>query len=118
MGGRMTEHIPEVWKAAVLGILAQGLCSDRLRVTARARRDFEDMFTDQMAYEMVDLFADILRDPTLHGRRVVGMEPPGETYEFIFEHRGKQVYGKIGLHDNGELVILFSAHRPLKGDAL
>jgi len=54
----MTEHIPEVWKAAVLGILAQGLCSDRLRVTARARRDFEDMFTDQMVYEMVDLFAD------------------------------------------------------------
>lgn len=80
----MTGHIPEIWKLSVLGILAQGLCSDRLRVTARARRDFEDMFTDQMVYEMVDLFADVLRDPTLHGRRVVGMEPPGETYEFIF----------------------------------
>jgi hypothetical protein len=56
-------------------------------------------------------------DPTLIGRRVLGMQEPGEVYEFMFWHLGRQVYAKICLQPS-LVVIVYSAHRPLRGDRL
>jgi hypothetical protein len=56
--------------------------------------------------------------PDLRGQPVFAMAEPGETYEFIFRHEGQAVYAKICLQRPNLLVIIYSSHRPLKGDTL
>lgn len=65
-----------------------------------------------------EVLADVMGDEKLHGRRVHDMNEPGETYEFIFEYKKQRIYSKINLTPGGEAIIVYSAHRPLKGDTL
>jgi len=46
------------------------------------------------------------------------MKERGTVYEFIFDHRQTKIYSKINLSPDGTVVIIYSAHRPLKGDTL
>jgi hypothetical protein len=75
------------------------------------------MFPGDFDYDRNEAIAAAIQDPTLLGRRVFGMEEPGDVYEFIFSHRSRNVYAKINLQPNGD-VIVYSAHRPLKGETL
>jgi len=76
------------------------------------------MFPGAFDYELRDALADALENPDLRGQPVFGMAEPGETYEFIFRHEGQAVYAKICLQRPNLLVIIYSSHRPLKGDTL
>ncbi len=46
------------------------------------------------------------------------MEEPGETYGFIFHFRDLPIYAKVNLTTPEEIVIVYSAHRPLMGEEL
>lgn len=111
----MAERVPEEWKRAVVEILNEGH-SDRIDVRLRAVLDFQSLFPGAFTYEIYDAFIEALSIPNVEGRRVHGMNPDGETYEFIFIHRKKDLYGKLCLTTDGRVVVIFSAHRPLKGD--
>lgn len=41
-------------------------------------------------------------------------KPTGECYEFFFPFMGKRFYGKVLLCPDGQRLVVFSAHRPLK----
>ena len=48
---------------------------------------------------------------------------PAESFRealqsFWFTFRGQRLYGKINLVDGGVEIVVYSAHRPLKGDEL
>ena len=113
----MPERIPDNWRTAVVAILKGGH-SDRIEVCLRAWLDFQSLFSAAFTYEIYDAFILALKDPELLGKRVYGMKPEGETYEFIFTYQRKLVYGKVCLTKDKRLVVVFSAHRPLKGELL
>lgn len=46
------------------------------------------------------------------------MDEPGETYSFIFRYGNLDIYAKINLTTPPQVVIVCSAHRPLKGEEL
>lgn len=73
------------------------------------------MFPGAFDCELNDALAAAVDDPTLVGRQVFGMEEPGEVYEFIFRREERAVYAKICLQRPDLVVIVYSAHRPLKG---
>ena len=112
----MSGLIPEEWRRAVVAILRNSPRGGRVEVVARARKDWESAFPDAFIYELHDALARTLCEP-VEGRQVHGMTPPGVIYEFFFFHQAKRMYGKVGLHDT-RVVIVFSAHTPLKGNAL
>lgn len=111
------EFVPETWKQKVRDILRTG-DENRIRVRGRARQDWAMMFPDHYDYPLLDALIEALEKPDLVGRQVHTMEEPGEVYEFIFDYRKRRVYSKINLSPDGEVVIVYSAHRPLKGDHL
>ena len=85
----------------------------------RVRNDWQALFPEfSFDYELFDVLANALDDPTLDGNPVTGMKEPGTTYEFIFRHKATPVYGKINLLPDNTAIIIYSAHRPLKGDTL
>ena len=49
-------------------------------------------------------------------RKVVGMDPTGETYEFLFPLEGRRMYGKINLKEGRVFVQVISAHLQQKDD--
>ncbi|MFO7535359.1 MAG: hypothetical protein R6X19_06715 [Kiritimatiellia bacterium] len=113
----MAAPIPGEWKRAVLAILKEGH-SKRIEVRLQAVKDFQALFPGAFTYEIYDAFSEGLNRPDLEGNRVYGMVPKGETYEFIFNHRKKDLYGKVCLTTDGRVVVVFSAHEPRKGSKL
>lgn len=111
----MATKIPDTWKATISEILKEGF-TERLEVTIRAFQNFQDLFPDAFNYHMLEAFIAALGIPDLTGKRVYGITPEGEAYEFIFTYRSRPVYGKVCLRKDGRLVVIISAHRPLKGN--
>lgn len=113
----MASPIPEAWRRAVGKILRSGDRS-KIIVRQRARNDWETTFPeDFLTLTMYNAMAEALEDDNVEGKRHE-MDEPGETWAFRFSHRRRDLYGKIGLTPEGNLVIIYSAHRPLKGDKL
>lgn len=115
--GLPSGRIPDGWRCRVQAIL-RGDRREQIIIRGRVRHDWQALFPGAFDYELLDALADALDDPDLPGRRIEGMEEPGETYEFIFTHWKRRVYSKINLTPGGEVVIVYSAHRPLRGDSL
>jgi hypothetical protein len=46
------------------------------------------------------------------------MKGAAESYAFFFWYEEIKMYAKVGLRSDNTVVIIFSAHRPLKGDRL
>jgi hypothetical protein len=113
----MPERIPDNWKKAVIQILEEG-DSNCITITGRALRDFQAMFPGAFIYELYDAFIDGLSSSSIEGNRIADMRPRGATYEFLFIHRRRSLYGKVCLTPDHRLVVIFSAHRPSKGDTL
>ena len=59
-----------------------------------------------------------MKDDQLEVNRIYGMIPPVEIYEFFSVHQGLKSYGKINLLPDGKIIIIYSAHVPLKGETL
>jgi len=114
----MPHPIPADWRSAVRSILKRG---DMRNILLRkdARKDWQDMFPDQgYDYQILDALATPLTDSSLMGNLKPNMNEPGTTYEFIFQHESRSVYAKINLLPGNKIVIIYSAHRPLKGNTL
>jgi len=75
------------------------------------------MFPGAFNTEILAAIADALEKPTLMGRQILTMTEPGEVWDFIFHHQKHAVYAKINLTPD-PAVIIYSAHRPLKGETL
>ncbi len=114
----MAERVPDEWKVAVLAILREGDL-DRVEIKeTSARIPFADLFPGAFTYEMLAAFEDGLRDDDLIGRQIHDMNEEGVTWAFLFTHRKKKIFGKICLTPKNELIIIYSAHAPRKGDTL
>ncbi|MBU6401495.1 MAG: hypothetical protein KGS61_14355 [Verrucomicrobia bacterium] len=109
--------LPASWRSRVRAILDSG---DRKKIIVRQRalRDWLILFPDLFPGDLPNALSEALEDPELEGVQVFGMQEPGEIYEFIFSHANRRVYTKINLCPDGTVVIIYSAHRPLKGDTL
>lgn len=114
----MAERIPDDWKRAVVAILKKGDL-DRIEIReTTARRAFDSLFPGAFTYELLDAFLDGLSNDEIRGRQIHDMEEEGTTWAFIFTHRGKKIFGKVCLTPDNELIIIYSAHAPLKGDTV
>jgi hypothetical protein len=112
----MAERIPEEWKRAVVEILKEGDL-DRIEVKeTTARIPFDSLFPGAFTYELLDAFLDGLSDDEIEGRQIHDMDEEGVTWAFIFIHRAKKIFGKVCLTPDNELIIIYSAHAPRKGD--
>ena len=114
----MPNPIPATWRDTVRSILKRGDMRN-ITLTRGARTKWQDMFPDQgYDYQILDALAAPLTDSALAGNLVPTMKEPGTTYEFIFKHQSIPVYAKINLLPDNKVIIIYSAHRPLKGDTL
>lgn len=110
-------QIPKIWRDKVCAILFS--CdSTRITITRRARLEWEASFPSTFLFELYMAMAKYLSNEEVEGNKVEGMVPPGEVYEFFFTHELQEMYGKVNLLPSGQLVIIYSAHIPLKGDKL
>jgi hypothetical protein len=110
-----TSPIPDAWKASVIPILRRerGLRD----LTRRARQDWAKLDDSHTVAQLYELLADVLEEGTYHqSAPVCGMEPPGEVYEFCFEHQPPRfsspipLYAKINLREGKLAVIVVSTH--------
>jgi hypothetical protein len=109
--------VPEQWRTRVRFILDSG---DRKKIVVRQRalNDWSALFPALFTCDLLSALSEALKDSELAGNPVLFMEEPGETYEFIFSYAARRVYSKINLSPDGKIVIIYSAHRPLKGESL
>lgn len=113
----VTERIPNEWKNAVRKILQRPTAAS-LIVTSRARLDWESTFPETFEYQRNEAIASSLLAQGIEGKRIEGMTPPGEVWAFYTIFQQRKIYTKINLRPDGKIVILYSAHPPLKGDSL
>jgi len=109
--------VPEQWRTRVCFILDSG---DRKNIMIRKRAldDWSALFPTLFPGDLLTALSEGLKEPDLMNKEVLFMQELGETYEFIFTYQGKRVYAKINLSPDNKLIIIYSAHRPLKGDKL
>lgn len=111
-----TGKIPADWLAKVCAILKERVAGT-YAITRRARQDFEELFRELFAEEMLEVLYKVLSAGRYtDARKVFGMKPAGEAYEFLFTFRERRMYGKINLIDGKVLVHVISIHLQQKGD--
>lgn len=105
--------IPEQWRTTVCAIL-KAEDNNLIRWDPTGRKRYEATPGCHWAYEAHEAFRGFLSQPHPTGCHVTMNEPPGETYEFYFQFKGQQFYGKILLRTDRKRIVIFSAHQPLK----
>ncbi len=113
----MAELIPDQWKNEVRSILAEA-SNGSIIVKKRAAEEFQAMFPLSFSFHLYQAFEQALKTSGLTGNQISGMTPEGTTYEFIFSYERRNVYGKVCLTTDNKVIVIFSAHRPLKGTTL
>jgi len=106
-------ELPEPWRRDVCAILKTE-DTQVIQWTADCRVRYEADFFPAWPYEVYEPLRAFLE-----GNRPLGCpkkmeKPPGETYEFYFQFRSTQSYGKILLRPDRRRIMLFSAHLPLQ----
>lgn len=114
----MGSNIPETWRKRVRFILDSGDMKKSVIIRERARTNWSDLFPSLFANDLLTALSDALDNPELLGNQILGMQELGETYEFIFTYANRQVYAKINLCPGDKVIIIYSAHRPLKGTTI
>lgn len=111
------QPIPTAWRKAVVRVLRCG-DSDRILSTEESKNDWASTFTESWWYERLEAMARALDIDGIIGKHITDMDPPCDAYAFWFHYEKRQMYGKIGLLPNGDVVIIFSSHVPRKGKKL
>ena len=111
------EEIPVEWRRCVCEIL-RSRDGRRIVVVGRARHEWEAAFPNSFSFDLYNALLDALEVDGVTGKRVTGMVPPGEVWAFWFTHQGQRLYGKVNLLEDKLSIMVYSAHRPLKGDEL
>lgn len=110
MSGTPAHRLPPDWVCVVADILEMRK-PKTYSITIRARQDFEMIFPERFSEEMLCVMANVLRrELYTDSRQVFGMDPTGETHEFLFPLDGRRMYGKINLKDGSVFVQIISAH--------
>ena len=73
-------------------------------------------FPNAWPYDRNEAMASALDDPAITGKQIFGMREDGEVWAFWFTFQRVRLYGKINLTSGGEIIIIYSAHVPNKGD--
>lgn len=109
--------LPRVWREAVIAALRS---NDDLRVrpTQTTITDWLVTFPDSWPFRLYEVLSEVLEDDQLTGRQVLTMRESGETWEFLFVHRSRKLYGKINLRPGELAVIVYPIHVRRKGDSL
>ena len=107
--------IPAAWRKSVVAILRKGEKA-QIVVKQRARDEFSARFPDAWPYDRNGALADAHTPTEVLGRPIFGMDEPGEVWAFWFHFRNVKLYAKINLTPSGKLIIIYSAHVPLKGE--
>lgn len=117
MSRNYEQPIPAAWRKAVVKVLRSG---DKTRIlsTVESKNDWESTFPESWWHDRPEAMARALDVDGIVGKHVTDMEPPCEAYAFWFHYEKRQMYGKIGLLPNGDVVIIFSSHVPRKGKKL
>lgn len=110
------QSIPKRWRTKVAAILREGK-PGAVFIRQRARRDWASLTSCPFDSLLREVIADALDEEGLVGRKHE-MDEPGETYGFIFHFGRLGLYAKVNLVTPDEVVIVYSAHRPLKGEEL
>ena len=108
--------IPNQWRTKVAALLRGGK-PESVLIKQRARRDWASLPFSPFDYELREALAVALDDPQVRGKRHQ-MDEPGETYAFLFNYQSTRIYTKVNLTSADNVVIVYSAHRPLKGEDL
>lgn len=118
-------EIPEGWRKQVCTILATEATDSLIEWTTDAEKRYEADATAVKAlagdtdpvwrHEVYRPFRDFLAGPNPTGCLVTMGSPPGETCEFYFPFLRMGFYGKILLRPDRKRIVIFSAHKPLKG---
>lgn len=111
-----TAPIPKPWRAKVAAILRAGTPGTFL-IRQRARQNWASLTSCPFDSTLREVIADALDDDALVGK-IYEMDEPGETYGFIFYFSNVAIYAKVNLTTPDEVVIVYSAHRPLHGEEL
>jgi hypothetical protein len=107
--------IPAAWKASVGSILREGNKA-KIFTTQQSVFDWEAAFpSDSWDYIRFGAIADALEQEDIQGRKILDMQEEGEVYAFWFYYQRKQLYAKINLLPNGQLILIYSSHLPRKG---
>ena len=102
--------LPSEWVRVVTEILELRKAKT-YSITIRAREDFEMIFPERFSEEILSVMVGVLRQELYtDSRRVLGMDPTGETYEFLFPLDGRRMYGKINLKEGHVFVQVISTH--------
>lgn len=109
--------IPPQWRDRVVKILLSD-APGAIQSTAQSIKDWFFLFPSSFRFERYESMANALRVAGIQGRRIYGMREEGETYAFFFHHRNTALYGKINLLPSGKLIIIYSSHKPEKGNKL
>lgn len=109
--------IPADWRKAVIKVLRCGE-KTRIKSTEESDHDWASTFPESWFYERPEAMAKALEIDGVIGKHVTDMDPPCDAYAFWFHHGKRRMFGKIGLLSNGDIIIIFSSHRPRKGNKL
>lgn len=111
----MEVPIPDAWKKDVCTVLRT---DDRKKILLResARLGWFAAFPSAWVSNLYEAIEKALLEPCVIGRRILDMEERGETYAFWFFYERRKLYGKICLTPSRDVVILYSAHPPRKGE--
>jgi hypothetical protein len=104
----MPQPIPDAWRETVIAILRNG-DPGRIDWTFRARQDW-DAATGGFTYEAYPPMLAALEQPGVEGNLVTPFPGQVETYEFLFFHAGRRMYGKLALIDGRLKIAVVSAH--------
>ena len=107
-------EIPPPWRQAVCKILQTGVAGREIIWTGDAVLRYEGDFVGAWLYEAHDDFRRHLSRPVVTGCPITMKKPAGTTYEFIFNLKQRESYGKILLTPDQKSIYIFSAHLPLK----
>lgn len=107
------QSIPEKWRRRVASILRRGDPQSILPTKDFTRR-FSAAFPDAFAYEIHEALAETLSNDTAGCPADMNPPPKGTTWEFYSQFRGRRIYAKALLTDDGKMVALYSAHPPNK----
>ena len=106
--------IPAEWRSTVAGILREG-SRDAIITTLQSNLDWSATFPEAWDFERFNALASALIAETVLGRHITTMDDPGEVWAFWFTFEARQLYAKINLLPDGQIIIIYSSHIPRKG---
>jgi hypothetical protein len=107
-------NIPEPWRTHVCAVLETEATGQSIQWTDDATKRFEASFLEAWPYQVYAAFRSYLCGKNPTGCLITMPRTAGKTYEFFFDFRGEKTYGKILLRTDERIIVIFSAHLPLK----